>query len=62
LNRNRVQVCKEENSNEWEMINQKLKYELKEATEQLISKSNELSQSKIELQKHRQEIDVSLFH
>jgi hypothetical protein len=41
------------------MINQKLKSELKESTQQLIAKSNELTSSKTELQKHRQEIDVS---
>lgn len=44
---------------EWEMINQKLKSELKETAQQLIAKSNELMTSKAELQKHRQEIDVS---
>lgn len=41
------------------MINQKLKVELKDATQQLIVKSNELANSKTELQRHRQEIDVS---
>jgi hypothetical protein len=48
-----------EKVSEWEMINQKLKSELKEATQQLISKTNEVTNSKTELQKHRQEIDVS---
>jgi hypothetical protein len=48
-----------EKVSEWEMINQKLKSELKEATQQLISKTNEVTCSKTELQKHRQEIDVS---
>lgn len=43
------------------MINQKLKAELKDATQQLIVKSNELTSSKTELQRHRQEIDVSFF-
>lgn len=43
---------------EWEMINQKLKSELKETAQQLISRSNELTSSKAELHKHRQEIDV----
>lgn len=47
-----------EKTNEWEMINQKLKSELKETAQQLIIKSNELVSSKAELQKHRQEIDV----
>lgn len=54
-------MCKEEafeKVGEWEMINQKLKSELKEATQQLIVKSSELSTTKVELQKHRQEIDV----
>lgn len=44
---------------EWEMINQKLKAELKDSTQQLIVKSNELMNSKKELQQHRHEIDVS---
>lgn len=60
--RNKIQVTKEEafeKVGEWEMINQKLKSELKDTTQQLITKSNELSSSKVELQKHRQEIDVS---
>lgn len=43
---------------EWETINQKLKSELKETAQQLIAKSNELMNSKAELHKHRQEIDV----
>ena len=42
---------------EWEMINQKLKSELKETTQQLIVKGNELTSSKSELQRHRNEID-----
>lgn len=42
------------------MINQKLKAELKDAAQQLIAKSNELMNSKTELQRHRQEIDVSV--
>ena len=42
------------------MINQKLKSELKDAAQQLIVKSNELVNSKAELQRHRQEIDVSV--
>lgn len=55
-------MCKEEaieKVGEWEMINQKLKSELKETAQHLIAKSNELTSSKAELQKHRQEIDVS---
>lgn len=44
---------------EWEMINQKIKSELKETAQQLIAKSNELMCSKVELHKHREEIDVS---
>ena len=57
-------MCKEEAFErvaEWEMINQKLKSELRETAQQLIVKSNELASSKVELQKHRQEIDVSGF-
>lgn len=50
-----------EKLSEWEMINQKLKTELKDATQQLIVKSNEIANSKTELQRHRQEIDVSFF-
>ena len=42
---------------EWEMINQKLKSELKETTQHLIVKGNELTSSKSELQRHRNEID-----
>lgn len=60
--RNKIQVCKEEafeKVSEWEMINQKLKSELKETAQQLIVKSNELVGTKTELQKHRMEIDVS---
>lgn len=60
--RNKIQVSKEEafeKVGEWEMINQKLKSELKETAQHLIAKSNELTSSKAELQKHRQEIDVS---
>lgn len=45
---------------EWEMINQKLKTELKETAQQLIARSNELTSSKTELLKHRQEIDVRI--
>lgn len=41
------------------MINKKLKVELKDTAQQLIVKSNELTSSKTELQRHRQEIDVS---
>lgn len=61
VSRNKIQVCKEEafeKVTEWEMINQKLKSELKDAAQQLIAKSNELMNSKAELHKHRQEIDV----
>lgn len=49
-----------EKLSEWEMINQKLKLELKDAAQLLIAKSNELVNSKAELQRHRQEIDVSV--
>jgi hypothetical protein len=48
-----------EKLSEWEMINQKLKTELKDVAQQLIVKSNELVSCKMELQRHRQEIDVS---
>lgn len=57
--RNKLQVCKEDAANDWEMISQKLKSELKDSAEKLIEKCNELSACKNELQKHRQEIDVS---
>lgn len=63
FSRNKIQVSKEETLeklSEWEMINQKLKGELKESAQQLIARSNELASSKTELQRHRQEIDVSL--
>ena len=60
--RNKIQVSREETIEkltEWEMINQKLKGDLKDATQHLIVKSNELVNCKTELQRHRQEIDVS---
>lgn len=55
-------MCKEEANEkvaEWEMINQKLKSELKETAQQLIMKCNELVSTKEELHNHREEIDVS---
>lgn len=62
--RNKIAVTNDETQEkmrEWEAINQKLKSELKSATEQLIVKGNDLTSSKQELQRHRNEIDVSLF-
>lgn len=49
----------QEKVKDWEAINQKLKSELKSVTEQLIIKGNDLTSSKQELQRHRNEIDVS---
>lgn len=40
-------------------INHKLREELKEASQTIISRGNELTQNRAELQKHRLEIDVS---
>ena len=44
---------------EWEQLNGKLKLELEEASHQIIVNSSDLANSKIELQRHRSEIDVS---
>ena len=44
---------------DFEEMNAKLKTELQETTEILVVKGNELSNSKAELVRHRQEIDVS---
>lgn len=60
--RNKIALSKDETMDklkEWEDINIKLKEELKEITEKLILKGNELTGSKTELIRHRNEIDVS---
>lgn len=44
----------------WESANRKLKDELEDASHQLTVNSSDLANSKIELQRHRTEIDVSL--
>lgn len=46
---------------DWEDIHLKLKRELEDASHQLIVNSSDLANSKIELQRHRAEIDVSFF-
>lgn len=44
---------------DWEEVNLKLKNELADASHQLIVNTSDLANSKIELQRHRTEIDVS---
>lgn len=44
---------------QWEVMNFKLKDELKDATQQLLVRGEDLICSKAELVKHRLEIDVS---
>lgn len=44
---------------DWEQSNLKLKVELEDASHQLTVNSSDLANSKIELQRHRTEIDVS---
>lgn len=44
---------------DWEMLNSKLKIELEDASHQLIVNSSDLANSKLELQRHRNEIDVN---
>lgn len=44
---------------DWEMLNAKLKNELEDASHQLIVNGSDLANSKLELQRHRNEIDVS---
>lgn len=60
--RNKLQLTKEEmyeQIRECDGINYKLREELKEASQTIISRGNELTQNRAELQKHRVEIDVS---
>lgn len=49
-----------EKLNEWEQLNVKLKNELEDASHQLIVNSSDLANSKIELLRHRNEIDVRI--
>lgn len=44
---------------DWESLNAKLKTELEDASHQLIVNSSDLANSKLELQRHRNEIDVN---
>lgn len=44
---------------DWENIHMKLRRELEDASHQLIVNSSDLANSKVELQRHRSEIDVS---
>lgn len=46
---------------DWEDIHLKLKRELEDASHQLIVNSSDLANSKVELQRHRAEIDVSCY-
>lgn len=46
---------------DWESINAKLKNELEDASHQLIVNSSDLANSKLELQRHRNEIDVMYY-
>lgn len=43
---------------DWESLNAKLKNELEDASHQLIVNGSDLANSKLELQRHRNEIDV----
>lgn len=44
---------------DWESLNAKLKNELEDASHQLIVNGSDLANSKLELQRHRNEIDVN---
>lgn len=46
---------------DWEELHLKLKRELEDASHQLMVNSSDLANSRIDLQRHRSEIDVSLF-
>lgn len=62
--RNKLQLNEEEISEklrQWEIMNFKLKDELKDATQQLLVRSEDLISSKADLVKHRLEIDVRFF-
>lgn len=59
--RNKLQLNKEdllEKIKDWEHINMKLKNDLGVASEQLLINCDELSNSKMELQRRRNEINV----
>lgn len=58
--KNKLQLNKEElleKLRDWEMLNAKLKNELEDASHQLIVNGSDLANSKLELQRHRNEID-----
>lgn len=60
--RNKLALTNEEIQDrvkEFEDLNVKLKDDLKDASQQLLARGNELVKSKAELQSHRMEIDVS---
>lgn len=60
--RNKLALTNEEVQDrvkEFEDLNVRLKDDLKDASQQLLSRGNELVKSKAELQSHRMEIDVS---
>lgn len=62
FHRNALQLNKEEmleKMRDWEQSNLKLKVELEDASHQLTVNSSDLANSKVELQRHRTEIDVS---
>ena len=61
--RNKLAISNEEIQDrvkEYEELNYKLQDDLKDAYHQLQVRGSELSSNKVELLKHRQEIDVSL--
>ncbi|KAJ6644648.1 hypothetical protein Bhyg_09617 [Pseudolycoriella hygida] len=58
--KNKLQLNKEElleKLRDWEILNAKLKNELEDASHQLIVNGSDLANSKLELQRHRNEID-----
>ncbi|XP_037045852.1 uncharacterized protein PFB0145c-like isoform X2 [Bradysia coprophila] len=58
--KNKLQLNKEElleKLRDWELVNAKLKTELEDASHQLIVNGSDLANSKLELQRHRNEID-----
>lgn len=60
--RNKLQLNKEEmleKMKDWEQMNMKLKSDLGNASEQLLLNCDELANSKMELQRRRNEINVS---
>lgn len=62
--KNKLQLNEEEISEklrQWEIMNFKLKDELKDATQQLVVRNEDLVNSRADLVKHRLEIDVSFF-